>query len=912
MSKLIHTLLLISVLLLGCSTPSEAEPPSRESAESPAGAGESIPVGELETPESIPALEWLSIDDFFDESFKMIMLRDPQWVTAEGLDEYFGSQGDQLTNISDAYIRQTQSLQKSILAMLQTYDGQALTTEQQVSYDVYEWYLEDSIRRHEFMYYDYPVVHFTIGVQNDLINFFTDLHPIESMVDAENYIARLSQVDEKFDQLIEGLTLREDAGVVAPRFIFQWSSGGVRNIAQSSARFTPFYGAFEEKIIALQDVTDEEKSDLLARVEAEIDDSVIPAFQALSDALGKMQSVAPTDDGVWQFPNGEGYYQYTLQHHTSTEMTASEIHQLGLVELERVQAEMQAAFGQLGYPTEGVSLPDLFDRLESESEFIQGGQVAERFESILSRAEGSLDQAFEIRPEAKLVVIGGQLGDYYISPSLDGSRPGAFYARISGGGQDYYAMPTLAYHEGIPGHHFQIALAQESDLPLFRNAVTFTGYAEGWALYAERLAWEMGLYADDPHGNLGRLQMEAFRAARLVIDTGIHTKGWTFEQALDFFVENVGFNAGDNVSSDFEISRYISWPGQATSYMVGMLKILELRQRAIDELGGNFDLAEFHNVVLSNGSMPLEVLEQVVDQYIEANLEEINAATNAFLADLEKTGGMIVFSSYRNGESEIFSMNPDGSNLTQLTFNEKRNSRPDWSFGGDRIAYVSRTGNRYNYDIFAMNADGTQLQRVNQDYASFESEPAWSPDGTQLAFISNRQVTENTFDGRFNIFIMDAHGRDQRLLTEFGGSNSSPDWSPDSAAIAFQSTIDENLEIYTIGPDGSNLVNLTQNLASDYSPAWSPDGSKIAFVSDRNGNEDIYVMDADGSNVVQLTTTPSYDKGPSWSPDGEFLVYYANWGLNSEVYVMRSDGSAIFQITDHGNFDGFPDWQPNP
>jgi len=854
----------------------------------------------------------LSIDDFFDESFKMIMLRDPQWVTSEGLDAFFGSPGDQLTDISDDYIRETQDLQRAILDILHAYERETLTPEQQISYDVYEWYLGDLIRQHEFMYHDYPVVHFLIGVQSDLINFFTDIQPVESKADAENYISRLSQVDEKFDGLIEGLKLREDAGVVAPRFIFQWSMGGVRNISNSSARFTPFYSAFEEKVIALDNVNDEEKQALLERAEDEIDQSVIPAFRALAETMEHLQSIAPTDDGVWQFSNGEAYYQYTLQHHTTTELTSEEIHNLGLAELERVQEEMRAAFREIGYPTEGVSLPQLFDRLEQESEFVRGSDVAERFESILDAAEADLGRAFDTTPEAELVVIGGPTGDYYISPSLDGSRPGAFYARISGSGQDYYAMPTLAYHEGVPGHHFQISLAQESDLPLFRNAVGFTGYAEGWALYAERLAWDLGWYDDDPHGNLGRLQMEAFRAARLVIDTGIHTKGWTFDQALDFFVENVGFNSGDNVSSDFEISRYISWPGQATSYMVGMLKILELRQRAIDTLGGNFDLAEFHDVVLSNGSMPLQVLEDVVDQYIAAKQEEVSAATEAFLSDLEKTGGVIVFSSYRNGESSIFTMNPDGSNLTQLTNNDYRNSRPDWSFSGDQIAYVSRVGSRYNYDLYSMNADGSRVMRVNRNPESFESEPAWSPDGTQLAFISNRQITENTFDGRFNIFVVDTESDDQRLLTDFGGSNSSPDWSPDGSQIAFQSTVDENLEIYTISPDGSNLINLTNNPASDYTPAWSPDGSKIAFVSDRNGNEDIFVMDADGSNVIQLTTTPSYDKGPAWSPDGKFLVYYANWGLNNEVYVIRADGSAIYQITYHGNFDGFPDWQPNP
>jgi hypothetical protein len=686
--------------------------------------------------------------------------------------------------------------------------------------------------------------------------------------------------------------------------------GGVRNIAQSSARFTPFYTALEGKIIAMDDLNDEDKGALLDSAEDEINKSVIPAFKALAESMEYMQSIAPADDGVWQFPGGENYYQYTLQHFNTTTMTSDEIHQLGLQELERVQEEIRTVFGHLGYPTEGVGLPDLFDRLEQESEFIRGDQIGETFDGILTDAEADLDRAFETLPEAELVVISGPLGNYYISPSLDGTRPGAFYARVSGGGQDYYAMPTLAYHEGVPGHHFQISLAQESDLPLFRNAVVFSGYAEGWALYAERLAWELGWYSGDPYGNLGRLQMEAFRAARLVIDTGIHTQGWTFQQALDFFVENVGYNAGDNVSSDFEISRYISWPGQSTAYMVGMLKMLELRQKAIDALGHNFDLAEFHSVVLSNGSMPMEVLERVVDQYIEEQLSVINAATEAFLADLQDTGGLIAFSSYRYGESEIFTMNSDGSNLTQLTANQNRNSRPDWSFDGSQLAYVSRTG-RSNYDIYLMSTEGTHLKRVNQELMSLESEPAWSPDGTQLAFTSNRSLVENTFDARFNIFIMDTNGKNQRLLTDFGGSNSSPDWSPDGSKIAFQSSLEGDLDIFTISPDGTKLVNLTQSPSSDYSPAWSPDGTKIAFVSDRNGNEDIYVMDADGSNVLQLTTTPSYDKGPSWSPDGEFIVYYANWGLNSEIYVMLADGSAIYELTDHGNFDGCPDWQPS-
>ena len=864
----------------------------------------------FDIPEILSGLEGLSIDDFFDASFKNLMLRNPEWVTTEGLDEAFGTSGDQLTNISDEYIRETQKLQSGILDLLRTYDREALTPEQQISYDVYEWYLEDLIRQREFMYYDYPIMHFTIGVQNDLIQFFTDIQPVENKQDAENYIKRLSQVDTKIDQLIDGLERREEAGVVAPRFIFQWSLGGVRNIANNSARFTPFYTAFEEKVIALDGITDKEKQDLLSRAEDGINASVVPAFKALADTMSHLQSVAPTDDGVWQFEKGAEYYQYTLQHFTTTDMSVNEIHDLGLNELERIHADLRATFSLLGYPTEGVSLPELFDRLEEESEFIPGSEVAATYAAIVDEAEANLDDAFDIQPEAEFVVIGGPMGDFYIPASLDGSRPGAFYASASGG-QDYYGMPTLAYHEGVPGHHFQISLAQESDLPLFRNALVFTGYAEGWALYAERLAWDLGWYEDDPFGNIGRLQAEAFRAARLVIDTGIHAKGWTYDEALQYFIDNVGFNSGDNVSSDFEISRYIAWPGQSTAYLVGMLKILELRRDAMEQLGGNFNIKEFHNVVLRNGSMPLDVLEKAVEEYIKVKQAEVSAATEKFLTDLNATGGTIVFASYRKGESELFTMNADGSQITQITTNQNRNSRPDWAYSGGQIAYVSRIGNNYNYEIFVVDSESGRLDRVNFNADSLETEPSWSPDSTQIAFTSNRQIVENVFDSRFNIFLMDVDGENQKLLTEIGGSNSAPEWSPDGNKIVFQSTRDENLEIYTINPDGTGLINLTNHEASDYSPAWSPDGTQIAFVSNRNDNEDIYVMDVDGANVTQLTTTPSYDKSPSWSPDGKLIVYYANWGLNADVYVMRADGSMIYQLTEHGNFDGFPDWQPD-
>jgi uncharacterized protein (DUF885 family) len=421
-------------------------------------------------------------------------------------------------------------------------------------------------------------------------------------------------VDEKFDQLIEGLALRAQAGVIAPRFIYQWSLAGIREIANSQPKSTPYYQDFEQSLAPLSSITPEVKEELLAATEAEIANSVIPAYQKLVDTLTELLAQAPTDDGVWQYPNGEAYYQYTIRHHTSTEMTPEEIHELGLQELARVQSEMRIIFDELGYPQD-ESLPQLFERVIEDGGILYGDEIVAGYTQIIEDAKTTVQPYFDLQPKADVVVIGGPVGGYYVSPAADGSRPGAFYAAVDGS-EPYFGMPSLAYHEAIPGHHTQVALAMEmSDLPNFRKGSHFTAYVEGWALYAERLMWEIGAYEDDPYGNLGRLQMEAFRAARLVVDTGIHAKQWDFDQAYDYLLENTGLDPG---LVNFEIGRYIAWPGQALSYDIGMLKILELRQMAMDQLGDQFDIQNFHNLILGNSSMPLDVLEKVVLDYLAA------------------------------------------------------------------------------------------------------------------------------------------------------------------------------------------------------------------------------------------------------------------------------------------------------
>lgn len=615
--------MLLLILLTGCSaktTPSEpvlqtapqlATPGSNESTTTPPTAPRLASPSPLA--DTMSELDGLDIDSFFQASYQKLLLRDPELVTELGLAEELGVGHDQLTDISEAYQRETLALEAAILDQLNAYDRSTLTPAQALSADIYAWYLNDQIADQPFVYYDYPVAHFIIGVQNQLIHFFSNIHPVRNRQEAQDYIQRLSQVEIKFAQLIEGLKLREAAGVILPKFIIQWVLYDLRAMTQGGAQATPFYATFREKVKALNELDDADKQTLIEAAENEIQDTVIPAFQALIAYLEHLERTASNDVGVGKLTNGEAYYAYLLRQYTTTDLTADEIHQLGLQEVERIQGELRVLFDALGYP-QHESIPQLFQRVARDGGSYQGSEVVMAYEAIIQAADRQIGEAFDLRPSAEVIVIGGPSGGYYEPPAMDGSRPGAFYASLSST-QPRFSMATLAYHETIPGHHLQIAIAQELDLPFFRNNIMFTAYTEGWALYAERLAWELGWYENDPYGNLGRLQAEAFRAARLVVDTGIHAKGWAYDQAVDYMYENTGLSRG---MVEFEVSRYVVWPGQATAYKIGMLKILELRQRAMDQLGDRFDLKEFHNVVLGNGSMPLEILEQVVDDYIAA------------------------------------------------------------------------------------------------------------------------------------------------------------------------------------------------------------------------------------------------------------------------------------------------------
>ena len=565
--------------------------------------------------EDIPVstLDGLSFDEFVTDSFELLVRRSPESVTHLGQAEQLGLRDDRLDDVSDAYLRETYDVYEAILDRLRQHDRSQLDSEQLVTYDVYEWYLDDVVRDREFIYHDYPITPMITSSHRRLLRLLEDVHPVASRQNAEDFIARLRQVPEKLGQIRDGLDQRRDAGIVAPRFLLEYALPGLRSVADASPRATSLYRGFADDLAGISSLSAGERDELLAAAENAIACQVIPGFQAMVSHVERLMASAPTDDGVWQFDGGDTYYRHALRHHTTTEMSADEIHQLGLDEVARIRGEMAEKFAALGYP-DNESLGALFGRVASDSGTVAAGQVTAEYQALIDEAETMLESAFDLRPSSDVVVVNSGGGAFYVAGTPDGSRPGQFFVNANGS-QPRYAMPTLAYHEAVPGHHYQISLAQEQDLPQFRARTTFTAHVEGWGLYAEGLAADLGWYDDDVHGDLGRLQAEAFRAARLVVDTGIHAKRWTFEQAVQYMVDNVGF---PRPGMEAEVSRYVSWPGQATAYKTGMLRLRALRQQVMDRQGEDFDLPAFHRVILTNGSVPLDVLDRIIARYIDS------------------------------------------------------------------------------------------------------------------------------------------------------------------------------------------------------------------------------------------------------------------------------------------------------
>lgn len=572
-----------------------------------------------------------SIQHYFERVWWEQTLRSPMSLTELRRLEPYGIRwhNAQLNDISDEATSDEFDLLRKQLKTLNAYDTSAISEADKVSYEILDYALKTDLEREDFRYHDYPVNQL-FGAHSYLIEFLTDYHQINDQTDAEHFLSRLGGVGTYMDQLVTNLQLREQRGIMPPKFVLERVQGQIGKFLVAKQEENVLYLKLQKDLKDLQKagkLTDAVATELEQKGLEAMKAVVYPGYQKLLAHLKQQERHATTEDGVWKLPNGAAYYAYRLKVNTTTNYTPDQIHSIGLREVARIQVEMKRLLWQVGQ-RDTANLAKCMHNLAEDPRFLYPDteegrqQCLKDYAKIIDSINTGIRVAFHQVPKASVKVervpaykeSSSPMG-YYNGPATDGSRPGIFYTRLDIIREiPKWGMATLAYHEAVPGHHFQVALQQEmATLPSFRRYNNYNAYAEGWALYSERLAWEMG-YIRNAYEDLGRLQDELFRAVRLVVDTGIHHKRWTRKQAIDYMVENTGMPESDITS---EVERYIVLPGQACGYKLGMLKILELRSLMQEQLGDKFNLADFHAIVLNNGAMPLQVLEQLVRRNIE-------------------------------------------------------------------------------------------------------------------------------------------------------------------------------------------------------------------------------------------------------------------------------------------------------
>ena len=585
---------------------------------------------------SFAAHEWYADKPFMfrsylDRQMMKVAFADPETLTSLGFLEGMGIKGHN-AHLDDAHPDGTDEFfaeMKKFGEGLHQYDDEDLDADQRLTKEIVLYLTNIMMDAEPFRYHTYPANQM-FGIQSAFPSFMDAQHQVHTVEDAENYLSRMSELPRKYEQHMLGLKIRESNDIIPPRFVVERVLDQMREFVDTPAQENILYTSLADKMAEAEDIDEEQAADILEKVEASIGENIYPAYDTFINYFSELEAKAGDEHGYWHLPNGDAAYKLALRLFTTTDYTAQEIHDIGLAEVDRIQAEMMEIFeaegvdvsqGYTAAMEEYSSRPEFY--YEDSDEGRQ--QILDDYQTMLDEFDTQLDDAFRIRPKAGMEVVRipefkekTSPGGYYQQPALDGSRPGRFFANLYDiKATPKFGMRTLAVHEGIPGHHFQIAIAMELEgVPLIRRFAPFTSYSEGWALYAEQVAWEQGLLPT-PADNVGRLVSELFRAVRLVVDTGIHDQRWTREEAIDYMLTNTGMAESDVVS---EIERYIVMPGQATSYKVGMIKILELRQKAMDSLGDQFDLRDFHDVVLKNGGVPLDILERLVDEYIEETL----------------------------------------------------------------------------------------------------------------------------------------------------------------------------------------------------------------------------------------------------------------------------------------------------
>jgi uncharacterized protein (DUF885 family) len=558
-----------------------------------------------------------NVDDFFFHCLDDYFRHNPN--VAARFRYFSGEEQDrldrQLTPLTLEHKKENIELARKGLEELHKYDRSLMTDAQRVSAEVFEWSMNDIIDQEPYLDYEFPLNQMN-GANVSLVTILTRLRSLATERDAENYIAALGQVGVRMDEAIEEARRIAEKGIIPPKFIIQATIDQMQLFTSSEPSRNLFVATFVQKMSAIDSMPDDKRNQLQFAAEKIVEEQVYPAWNRGISLLESQKAEATDDAGLWRLEGGNEAYRYALSSNTTTNLTPDQIHKIGLKRVAEIEAQMDDLLRQLGR-TEG-SLTDRIAKLQKDLEYPNPTweesreQIIKDIDNILRDAEKRAALLFDKMPKSPVSVQPTpkfqEANDSarYNRPALDGSRPAIFLYPRRLSYMNSFGMRTTVYHETIPGHHFQLALQMENrELPRFRQVgAPINAFGEGWAA-------ESGWYESDIKGLLGQLDAELFRARRLVVDTGIHAKGWTNQQAIDYGIERS------------EVDRYVVMPGQACSYMIGQIKLLELRDKAKQALNDQFSIKDFHNLVLETGTVPLNVLEKLVDEYIESERAKI-------------------------------------------------------------------------------------------------------------------------------------------------------------------------------------------------------------------------------------------------------------------------------------------------
>jgi uncharacterized protein (DUF885 family) len=560
------------------------------------------------------------------------LIRNPELFTAVGITDgtFLDHHSDKLAPYTLRQRDGDDAQMAQFLDEVHRFDRARLDRQDQITYDILvdQYQTALAFRRFDWRAPDglYPISPM-FGVEVQLASFMQTTHVVSNDKTARNYVKRLTAMGVKLDEATAEMQRQARLGVVLPPALLERSLIVIHDTTAATPEQNALVTTFVTRMNKVKSLDDARQRELTRAAAEAVRTSVYPAYARMSAALVALRPAAASQAaGVGRLPDGADYYAAMLRQMTTTDYTPEQVHSLGLKEVARITTQMDTLLKAQGLTTGTVG--ERMAALGKDPRFLFPNdddgrrQALERYQQILDEMSARLPEYFRTLPAQRLTVERvprsqekGSSGAYYQQAAMDGSRPGIFFANLRDMSEmPKWSMKTLAYHEGVPGHHLQISTALGlKDLPIIRQQTLYTAYAEGWALYAEQLAADIGMYKDDPWGDLGRLQMELLRAARLVVDTGLHANGWTREQAIAYMVGTTGMAEGDVTS---EVERYMALPGQACAYKVGELKILELREKARAALGPKFNLKDFHAVVLENGGVPLTLLEQLVDEWI--------------------------------------------------------------------------------------------------------------------------------------------------------------------------------------------------------------------------------------------------------------------------------------------------------